>query len=674
MELKRLFTPVTINNMEIKNRVLMPAIHHTYTPDGYANERFNKYYWRRAEGGAGLIYVGGCRFDDYGAAVGMMSLQTDDFIPGYKEFTDGMHERGAKVGVQLYHAGAYTHQIAISGGRQALAPSAVFSKFTKEMPKEMTIDEINEVITNWAAGALRAQKAGFDIVEILGSAGYLITQFLSPVKNQRKDEYGGSWENRTRFAREVVAAVRAAVGNDYPISMRIAGNDFVKGSNTNAESVEFCKMMEECGIDMFNVTGGWHESIVPQVTGDLPSGGYTYLAEAIHNVVKVPVAASNRINDPVLAEKLLAMGVSDMVSVGRPMVADPDWVKKAQEGRLKEIRKCVACNQGCLARTFFMKPMECLVNGMAGREYLMDETAEPEARLNILVVGAGPAGCEYAIKAAERGHAVTIWEKEERIGGQLKMVATPPGKHEFESLSTYFEAMLQKNNVDVVLGKQATAKDIAAAGFDYVVTATGIVPNMISLPGKSNIPVFSAYDVLQENVIAGKNVVVIGGGSVGCETAQYLAHEASASPEQIYFLMEHQAESAEVITRLLNSNRRNINIVDIAKIGSGFDPGTGWPVMKDLRRLGVGQYPFSDIVDVDNEKVTIMMMDKETKERKKIEIPCDTIVLSVGAKPNDSLYKELVDLGVNVANLGDSEKVGKVIDAIRHADKLALKA
>ena len=671
MKLKRLFTPISIRDMELKNRVVMPALHHLYTPEGYATERFNRYYWRRAEGGAALIYVGGCRFDDYGGAPSMMSLQTDEFIPGYKKFTDGMHARGAKVGVQLYHAGAYAHRIAIPDGKLALAPSAVFSKFTKEMPKEMTLDEIQEVIANWAAGALRAKQAGFDTVEIIASAGYLITQFLSPVKNLRTDEYGGSWENRSRFACEVVAAVRKAVGADYPITMRVAGNDFVKDSNNNEQAVEFCKMMEAAGVDLFNVTGGWHESVVPQITGDLPRGGFAYLAEAIHKAVQVPVIVSNRINDPVLAEKLLALDVADLVGVGRPQIADPDWVKKGQEDRLDEIRRCVACNQGCLARTFFMKPIECLVNGEAGREYLLADSAPATKQQNILVVGAGPAGCEFALQAVQRGHKVTIWEKENRIGGQLHMVSVPPGKGEFATLVRYFETMLKKQGVALLLNKKAAAQEVAAAGFDTVVVAAGIIPSQISLPGKGGIPSYSAYELLQGQAIAGKDVVIIGGGSVGCETAQFLAHDAGATPEQIYFLMEHQAESVEKITSLLNSTRRKISLVDMAKIGAGFDPGTGWPVMKDLRRLGVQQYPFTTVVDTDENAVTIRISDKEGKESSELTIPCDTLVISVGAKSNQTLLKELEALGMKVHGLGDTHAVGKVIDAIRQAAELA---
>ena len=671
MEFRRIFEPITINGLELKNRVIMSAMHPLYSPGGYASERFNEFYWRRAEGGAGLIFVGGFRFDDYGAHHDMPSLQTDEFIPGFKEFTDGMHARGTKVGAQLYHAGAYAPQAAIPGNRQALAPSAILSGFTKEMPKEITKDEIKEVIKNWADGAVRVKKAGFDLVEILGSAGYLICQFLSPLKNKRTDEYGGSWENRTRFALEVVDAVRAAVGPDYPISMRIAGNDFVENSNTNEEAVQFCKLMEQHGVDLLNVTGGWHESIVPQIHGDVPRGGYAYLAAGIKDAVNIPVVVSNRINDPIEAEKLLAIGVGDMVNVCRGQIADPDWVNKVKSGHEQEIRHCVACNQGCLAKAFFAQPIGCLVNAEAGLEYLT-KVRKPEALKNILVVGSGPAGCEFAIKAAESGHTVTIWEKENTIGGQLSMVATPPGKHEFNTLTRYFTAKLEKNKVNVMLGKEASAEEIAQAGFDVVVTATGMKPNSIKLPGESKIPVMSAYDVLQEKAIPGRNVVIVGGGSVGCETAQYMAHDASASPEQVYFLLQHKAESVDKILSLMNSSRRKISIVDIVKIGAGFEPGTGWPVMKDLKRLGVKQYPFSNIKDIDDKSVTITVTDKETKEKSDLTIPCDTIVLSVGAKSNDKLYNELMELGVNVCNIGDSQKVGKVIDAIREADELAV--
>jgi 2,4-dienoyl-CoA reductase (NADPH2) len=305
-----------------------------------------------------------------------------------------------------------------------------------------------------------------------------------------------------------------------------------------------------------------------------------------------------------------------------------------------------------------------------GREYLFKDK-KPATPKKVLVVGAGPAGCEFAVQAAERGHKVTIWEKNNEIGGQLPMVSAAPGKQEFTNLTRYYKAMIAKNKIGLQLGKAADAKEIAQGGFDVVVTATGIIPNEISLPGKKTIPVYSAYDVLQDKVIPGANVVVVGGGTVGCEAAQYMAHDAGTPPEAIIFLLEHQAEKVEKVLSLLNVNRRKISIVDIVPIWAGFAPGTSWPVMKDLGRLGVKQYSMSPIKEVTDNSVIITVTNKETKERSDMSIPCDCIVMAVGAKPNNALYSELKALGVNVHNLGDSDKVGNILDAIRQAEDLA---
>jgi len=666
----RSFSPLSINGLSLKNRFVMPAIHHLYTPEGVATERFNEYYWKKAEGGVGLIIVGGCRFDDFGAPYAMMSLQYDEMIPGWKTFVDGVHARGAKVAVQLYHAGRYTKQNIVPPGESALAPSAVFSTYTKETPKAMTKDEIDAVIRQWAAAAGRAKKAGFDAVEILGSAGYLISQFLSPVTNLREDEYGGSWENRCRFALEVIAAVRAEVGTDYPLIMRTAGNDFMKGSNTNVEAVEFAKEIEKAGIDMINVTGGWHETTVPQLPGDVPKAGFSYLAAAIKNAVSVPVMVSNRMNDPFLAEEVLALGRGDLIGLGRTLIADPDWVNKVKEGRLDEIRPCVACNQGCLAKTFFANPIECLVNANAGKEYLCKDAA-PVAPKNLLVIGGGPSGSEFAIRAAEMGHKVTLWEKDAQIGGQLYQVAAPPGKDGFANLVRYYQNMLKKHQVNVVVHKEATEEDVLAGKFDAVVFGTGAIPKVIPMPdAEGKMMIVAAADVLSGKVIPGKNVVIVGGGSVGCETAQYLAHKGSISPEQLYFLSAHKAETPEKIQSLLNTSDRKVTIVEILKsIGAGFEPGTGWPILKDLKRMGVAQHVLSRIVSVTSDKVIL----EKTKEggSEMIEIPCDTIVLAVGSRSNNALYEALKDKIPNVYIMGDAQKIGKIFDAVRDANTLA---
>ncbi len=672
MKYERVFSPITINGLELKNRVLMPAINHIYTPEGYATPRFNEYYWRRAEGGVGLIIVGGCRFEKIGGTYSMISLEDDSFIPGFKEFTDGVHERGAKVGVQLFHAGRYAHSSA-NEGRTPIAPSEVYSGYSRATPKEMTVEEIKTVQKQWAEAAVRAKKAGFDLVEILASAGYLICQFLSPMTNLRTDEYGGSWENRTRFARELVAEMRAAVGDDYPITIRIAGNDLVPGSNNTDDAVNFAKDMEAAGVDMINVTGGWHESKVPQITGDLPRGGFDHIAAAIKDAVSIPVACGNRVNDPLVAERILATGCADMLSLGRPHIADPDWCNKAMNDRADLIRRCMACNQGCLANAFFDKPVECLVNGEAGREYETKELPGAQSKKKILVVGGGAAGCEFAIREADRGHSVTIWEEEDKLGGQLNLVAMPPAKKEFFSLISYYEASLAEKGVEVVLGKESTADEIKNAGFNFVIIAAGRgEAKKIPLDIDDSVSVYSAYDILEGNVVAGRNVIVIGGGSVGCETAQFMAHEASVSPEQVYHMLEHGYMPVERVLELMNTSRRNISVVDVIKVGSGFQLGTGWPVLGDLKRLGVKTYSFAATRNIKDGVATLDVKEKkDSEETHEVQIPVDTVVMSVGALPGEALYKELEGSDLEVYNIGDSAGIANVQSAIGMACRLA---
>lgn len=672
MKFERLFTPITINGMELKNRMIMPAMHHGFTTDGHCNEKMCAFYNERAKGGVGLIILGGISIDEYGGAHGMPSIDGDEYIPGYKVFTQGIHENGAKACAQLYHAGRYSSRKHMDG-KIALSASATTSKFTREEAKEMTIEDIQTVQQKWAEAAVRAKEAGFDSVEIIACTGYLIPQFLSELTNKRTDDYGGSIENRCRFGREIVEKVRAAVGPDYPILMRVAGNDFMKGGGGTPETLEFVKVAEAAGVDLFNVTGGWHETSIPQLTGDVPTAGFTYLAHAIKQVVKVPVAASNRMNDPYVAEEVLALGKADMICLARVLVADPQWPNKVREDRLKELRKCVACNQGCLANSFFEKPMECLLNGMVGREYKYKDIEPVKQRKRILVVGGGPGGAEFAIQAAQRGHDVTLWEKSETTGGQLPMVARPSGKHEFLHFIDYQCYMMEKEGVNVVLNKEATPEEVIAESFDSVVVATGVIPNRFPIEGdEGKIPVYTAHEVLSGEVVPGKDVVIVGGGSVGCEVAHLLSERGSISPEILYFLSIHKAEKPEVLDQLLNTSIRNVSIVEmLPRIGKGFDPGTGWPLMKDLVRLGVNQYPSAQITSTGDQVVTVKQTDKEGNE-KVLEIPCDTIIMAVGAKSNDSLYKALEGKVTELYSLGDSKQVGKVLDAVRDAVELSM--
>ena len=672
MEFPRLFSPITIRGMTLKNRVVMPAIHHLYTPDGFCTERFSHYYWKRAEGGAGLVIVGGCRFEDYGGSTAMMSLQSDAYIPGYLAFTDGMHRRGAKVAVQLYHAGRYAKRKNIEGGGAPLAPSAVYAKYSGETPRAMTEEDIRAVIRAWIRAAVRAQKAGFDAVELVGSEGYLISQFLSPLTNLRTDQYGGTPEKRWQFPLELIRAVREAVGPNYPILLRVSGNDFVPGSNTNEQAVAFCQAAEEAGVDLFNVTGGWHETKIPQLPGEVPQGQFAYLAAAFKRAVHVPVIVCNRISHPALAEEMLALERGDLVGIARPFIADPMWANKAKYGHPEDIRPCMACNQGCLAKTFFGQPVECLVNGWAGREGEEPPAIRVERPKKILVVGGGPGGCECAIEAARRGHHVTLVERAGQVGGQLPLVAVPPGKEEFRRLQSYFACQLTKWGVQVWLHTEATPEMLLEAACDIVILATGAVPKHITVPLRDkSVRVCFAQDILSGRVIAGKHTVVLGGGSVGCETANYLARQGSLSDAQLSFLVRYRAEREEAIHALADHSDREVTILDIAAIGRGFEPGTGWPVLGELKRLGVRQYPHTALLELKNRQAILEIQGKEDGAGAvRTTIACDTLVLAVGYVPDDLLVQPLRDMGRRVYLLGDVAGVGKISDAIRQADQL----
>ncbi|MBI4773911.1 MAG: NADH:flavin oxidoreductase [Deltaproteobacteria bacterium] len=386
-----LFQPISINHMDLRNRMVMPAMHLNYCTDGTVTDRLVRFYEERAKGGVGLIIVGGCLVDEWSGGQTMVGLDKDEYIPGLKALTAACKAHGAKVAAQLYMAGAYAHQALIR--RDALSSSSHRSKFTNENAQGMTLEDIRMVTGDFVSAAVRAKEAGFDMVEVLAAAGYLISQFLSPVINKREDEYGGPLENRMRFGIDVIRAVRKAVGDDFCVGVRIAGNDFVPGSHTNKEAQLFARACQGAGADLINVTGGWHETRVPQITGDLPRAGFAYLARGIREAVSVPVAASNRIGRPDLAEELLREGFGDLICFGRSLIADPELPKKAIEGRNDEIRPCIACNQKCFDHVFAVKPVGCLVNAEAGEECRTNIT-KTETPGKLAVAGGGAAGCE----------------------------------------------------------------------------------------------------------------------------------------------------------------------------------------------------------------------------------------------------------------------------------------
>ena len=661
----KLFEPISVGQMELKNRIAMPAIHHSYTPKGFVNERLIKYYETRAHGGAGLITVGGCSIDTLGQGPMMIGLHDDQFIEGLGKLVRTIKENGAAAAAQLYHAGRYTHSLMT--GQKPIAPSAVPSRLTKETPQEMTLEDIETVQENYVQASLRAKAAGFDAVEILASAGYLICQFLSPLTNQRTDQYGGSWENRKRFGLEVVNRVKEAVGNDYTMMVRISGHDFVPGSNSSREAALFAQELEAAGISCINVTGGWHESRVPQITGELPRGGFAYLARGIKEAVQIPVIASNRINDPFTAEYILKADMADLVNMGRPLIADPDLPNKAAGGKYSSIRRCIACNQGCFDRVFSLQDVHCTVNPLAGREFELQITAA-ETKRNILIIGGGPAGMETARVAAQRGHRVKIWEKNERLGGHLSYSAMPPGKDDFITFLDYYEDVLPRYGVEIVLNREASAGEIIAEEADVVVIATGGRGTPPPFPVKEGAPVFSSLQILDGTVVPGKRVVVIGGGSVGCETAVSVARMGTISAENLKFLLENEAETPERLQELLNKGTREVTLLELEKgIGRDIGISTRWVTIKCIRRLGITVLDQYQVKEVNPSGVVIV------KEGKESLIPADTVGLAIGAIANNDLYYKLEGEVKELYLIGDALKPQKITEAVREGCDLGLK-
>lgn len=677
MKFQKLFEPGKIGSLELKNRIVLPAMGLNFSTDESINERWVNFYEERARGGVGLMIVtafvehtGVRGYEHFRSTVGCIpSLGHDRYLPGWLRLVEVAHRHGAKLGAQITHIGKYAHSSEL-GGEQTVSASPIRANVTLcglpgEMPRELSSAEIDLIQHNFANTVKRAQRAGVDIVELNACAGYLIREFLSPVTNKRTDAYGGSLENRMRFLLEIIHRTQETVGKDYPLMVRISADEFLPGGHTLNESAQVAQALESAGVHALNVSGGGHETTIPLSPMSVPRGAFVYLAQGIKNAVTIPVIASSRISDPLMAENILRDKKADFVAIARGMLSDPEFSNKARDGRTEDIRPCVACNQGCFDKVFEGGPVTCLMNPRVGLEQKYEITPAGNKK-KVMVIGGGPAGMEVSEVLALRGHSVSLYEKGDCLGGQANLSALPPGRGELANIPRYFSHQLDKLGVRVNLNREVDARLISEEKPDVVVVATGAQPWIPSIPGIKNANVITFWDALQDRQATGMRVVVLGGGSVGCESAIYLAKKGAMDAETYTFLTSHTVSNSQEVLGMNLKGNRDVTIIEAReRIGQDFGRGNRWVFMADIRQLGIKVVTKAEVIAITDLGVTVKIDDKEQV------IPADTVVLALGSRSNTRLYEEIKGKVADLYLIGDAQKPRTILDAIHEGFELA---
>ncbi|MEY8098680.1 FAD-dependent oxidoreductase [Falsihalocynthiibacter sp. S25ZX9] len=657
-----LLAPLDLGFTTLKNRVLMGSMH-TGLEETKDWKRVARFYGDRAAGGVGLIVTGGMAPNSEGGVFpGAAGLFTAEDIENHRVVTERVHTEGGKIVMQILHAGRYAYS------PDCVAPSAIRSPISPFPPKELDADGIEKQIADIEMAARRAKEAGYDGVEIMGSEGYFLNEFLVTHTNKREDEWGGSYENRMRLPVEVVRRVRAAVGTDFIVIFRLSMIDLVPNGSTFDEVVQLAQAVEAAGATLINTGIGWHEARIPTIATSVPRAAFSWITKKLMGHVSIPVITSNRINSPEIAEGILADGGADMVSMARPFLADADFVNKAAEGRSAEIAPCIACNQACLDHTFSGKLTSCLVNPRACHEAEIEIVPTNMPR-SVAVVGAGPAGLSTAITAALRGHKVTLFDKAEEIGGQLNIAKKVPGKEEFFGLVDWYRTMVEKTGVELRLGQAVTAPELMP--FDEVVVATGVLPRDPEIAGQNAPNVLSYIDVIKNGAPVGKKVVIIGAGGIGFDVAEFVAHDGVSPAEDLEVWKREWGVGDPEETRgglavegaHPHPAAREVIMVQrkAEKLGKRLGKTTGWIhratlQMKNVKMIGGVNY---EAILAEGLQVSY----GEGRERPEI-LECDTIVLCAGQVPERSLAERLSALGKTAHVIGGAD-VAAELDAKR---------
>ncbi|WP_043250530.1 MULTISPECIES: NADPH-dependent 2,4-dienoyl-CoA reductase [Streptomyces] len=662
-----LLSPLDLGFTTLPNRVLMGSMHIGLEEAERGFERMAAFYAERARGGVGLIVTGGIAPSERACSFpGGAKMTTEAEAEQHREITSAVHAAGGRIAMQILHFGRYAHH------PDLVAPSALKAPISGFTPNALTDEQVEETVEEFVRAAELARHAGYDGVEIMGSEGYLINEFIISATNHRTDRWGGGYENRIRFPVEIVRRVRERVGPDFILIYRLSMLDLVPGGSTLEEVVTLAKEIEAAGATIINTGIGWHEARIPTIATSVPRAAFTWVTEKVRGAVSVPLVTSNRINTPEVAEEVLASGRADMVSMARPFLADPEFVAKAAADRADAINTCIGCNQACLDHIFSLRITSCLVNPRACHETEL-VLSPTRTRKRVAVVGAGPAGLACAVTAAERGHAVTLFDAADAIGGQLNVARRVPGKEEFDETLRYFRTRLAELAVELRLSTRADAGTLA--GFDEIVLATGVEPRTPAIPGTDRPNVVSYLDVLRDGAPVGDRVAIVGAGGIGFDVAEFLTDGGeAASLDADTFFRQWGVDTAYADRGGLRAPERPkppraVHLVQrkTTKVGAGLGKTTGWIHRTELRHRGVEMIAGAsyDLIDDDGLHLTV---DGERRV-----LPVDTVVLCAGQEPRRELYEELRAGSVPVHLIGGAD-VAAELDAkraIRQGTELA---